>query len=112
VALDPREYRKLVDSTHAQFTERKLGDDNFVIATPADSTHRTQAGAVIHVFKALEDEKPVTVTIVGVLRRTAIITADRNGVVGHEYEFIDTYNKDPYWRQTRPLSGEPIARTE
>ncbi|KAJ7612953.1 hypothetical protein DFH06DRAFT_1308013 [Mycena polygramma] len=68
-ALDPAEYRKLVHSTRAQFTERKLVSDKFIIATPADDTHRSGAGAVIHVFTALEDGKRVTVTIVGVVER-------------------------------------------
>ncbi|KAJ7611519.1 hypothetical protein DFH06DRAFT_1147531 [Mycena polygramma] len=67
-ALDPTEYRKLVLNTRTQFTERKLVSDKFIIATPADATNRSGAGAVIHVFTALEDGKRVTVTIVGVVR--------------------------------------------
>jgi hypothetical protein len=62
------EYRKLVYNTRSQFTDRRLVEDKFVLATPADPTHKTGAGAVIHVFTALQDGKRVTVTIVGVLR--------------------------------------------
>ncbi|KAF7336369.1 hypothetical protein MVEN_02185400 [Mycena venus] len=68
VVLDLAEYRKLVHSTRAQLTDRKLVSDKFILATPADPTHRTGGGAVIHVFTALQDGKRVTVTIVGVVR--------------------------------------------
>ncbi|KAJ7137271.1 hypothetical protein C8R46DRAFT_1047594 [Mycena filopes] len=68
VALNHDACYKLAHDIRAQFTHRKLVSDKFIIATPADPTHRTGAGAVIHVFTALERGKGVKVTIVSVVR--------------------------------------------
>ncbi|KAJ6566091.1 hypothetical protein B0H19DRAFT_1257373 [Mycena capillaripes] len=61
-------FRKVVDTIRTQFAERKLVKDNFVVATPADASNRTGALAATHVFTALQDGKPVTVTVVAMLR--------------------------------------------
>ncbi|KAJ6566093.1 hypothetical protein B0H19DRAFT_1066442 [Mycena capillaripes] len=61
-------FRKVVNTLRTRFSERKFVKEDFVIATPADPSNRTGAVAATHVFTALQDGEPVTVTIVAVLR--------------------------------------------
>ncbi|KAJ6592562.1 hypothetical protein B0H19DRAFT_1055271 [Mycena capillaripes] len=61
-------YTKLVQGIRAQFTDRKLVSDTYVLATPADPTNRTGALAATHVLSALQDGRPVIVKLVGVIR--------------------------------------------
>ncbi|KAJ6592576.1 hypothetical protein B0H19DRAFT_1055283 [Mycena capillaripes] len=62
------QYIKLIQGIRAQFTDRRLASDTYVLATPADPTNRTGALATTHVLSALQDGKPVIVTLVGVMR--------------------------------------------
>ncbi|KAJ7908889.1 hypothetical protein B0H13DRAFT_2015752 [Mycena leptocephala] len=61
-------FGKVVQGLRAQFLERKLIKETFVIATPADPSNKTGAVAATHVFSAVQDGQDVTVTIVAVLR--------------------------------------------
>ncbi|KAJ7633660.1 hypothetical protein DFH06DRAFT_1437737 [Mycena polygramma] len=61
-------FRQVVNTIRTTFTERKFVTETFLIATPADPTNKSGAAAAKHVFTALQDGKPVTVTIVAVLR--------------------------------------------
>ncbi|KAJ7689253.1 hypothetical protein B0H14DRAFT_3176033 [Mycena olivaceomarginata] len=81
-------FGKVVQGLRAQFLERKLIKETFVIATPADPSNKMGAVAATHVFSAVQDGQDVTVTIVAMLRiewfrssnmGTGIITEDRDG---------------------------------
>ncbi|KAJ7321558.1 hypothetical protein DFH08DRAFT_1085824 [Mycena albidolilacea] len=61
-------FGKVVQGLRAQFLERKLIKETFVIATPADPSNKTGAVAATHFFSAVQDGQDVTVTIVAVLR--------------------------------------------
>ncbi|KAF7341389.1 hypothetical protein MVEN_01875500 [Mycena venus] len=61
-------FGKVVQGLRAQFLERKLIKESFVIATPADPTNKTGAVAATHLLSAVQDGQDVVVTVVAVLR--------------------------------------------
>ena len=61
-------FRKLVKGLRAQFSDRKLLNETFIVATPADPSNKTGSIAATHVLSALQDGMPVIVTVVAVLR--------------------------------------------
>ncbi|KAK7036232.1 hypothetical protein R3P38DRAFT_3485127 [Favolaschia claudopus] len=61
-------FGELIGQLRAQYTNRKLVSEAYVITTPQDKTRRTGSLAATHVFTACEEAKEVTVTVVAVLR--------------------------------------------
>ncbi|KAJ7478426.1 hypothetical protein FB451DRAFT_1172756 [Mycena latifolia] len=61
-------FRNTVDAMRAQFAERTLLRETFVIATPVDASNRIGAVAATQVLSADQDTAHVTVTVVAMLR--------------------------------------------
>ncbi|KAJ6452163.1 hypothetical protein C8R47DRAFT_1083813 [Mycena vitilis] len=62
------EYEKVVKTLRDELPVRKLISETTIIATPADSSHKTGAVATTHVMTAVQNGKPVIVTCVAALR--------------------------------------------
>ncbi|KAJ7123287.1 hypothetical protein C8R43DRAFT_959094 [Mycena crocata] len=61
-------FRKVIHQIRSTFADRRLVNEAFVVATPADQSNKTGAVAATHLLTGMQDGKPVTVTIVAVLR--------------------------------------------
>ncbi|KAJ6484305.1 hypothetical protein DFH09DRAFT_1340074 [Mycena vulgaris] len=66
--LNRTAFGELVQGLRAEFPQRQLSKEIFVVATPADPTNRTGAVLATHILSAAQDGQQLLVTIASLIR--------------------------------------------
>ncbi|KAJ7501546.1 hypothetical protein B0H11DRAFT_1907990 [Mycena galericulata] len=93
--LSRADFGKVLQDLREQLKDRKLTKETFVVATPADPTNRNGGLAATHVLTAMQDGKPVTVTVAAVLRIQWVETSGDHR--GHRQIVTDGFIVNTTW---------------